>query len=275
MVDWHAHMTGDHDIICKPTADTFVRFFIVLAAFFGFGLYFFYDGMVGYWEANEVYASYHAFAKLGQEAETLSAAQWDERIRKPLFEQQTTENHICAVVGEHLYPVGVSDRLYIFPGEAMNQAAMAKSWSDCWAAYTQRLHFPIKPAEHGYDTAAIREQWYAGGACMLVSLLIVFLMLRTRSRVLALQGDLVTAAGQQFRVADISRLDLRQWGPGFKGVAYATVQGRKVRMDGMTYGGFNKEKGEPAERWMKALLAQYKGDIIEYEQPRKNASSAQ
>lgn len=257
---------ADTDIICKPTADTFVRFFIVLAAFFGFGLYFFYDGFVGYWDANEVYASYHAFAKLGQEAETMSSAQWAERVRQPLFEQQMTDNHICAVVGEHLYPVSVSDRLYMFPGEAMDQAAMAKSWSDCWTAYTKRLHFPIKPAEHGYDSKAIAEQYFAGIGCMLVSLFILYLIVRTARRVMALRGDEVTAAGQTFRVGDITLLDLRQWGAGYKGVAYATVNGRRIRMDGMTYGGFNKEKGEPAETLMKALLTQYKGEVLEYAQ---------
>ena len=55
-------------IICRPTRDTFVRFAVVLVAFFGFGLYFFYDGSVGYRKANEVYFSYQAFARLGAEA---------------------------------------------------------------------------------------------------------------------------------------------------------------------------------------------------------------
>ena len=34
----------------------------------------------------------------------------------------------------------------------------------------------------------------------------------------------------------------------------------------MTYGGFNPEKGEPAEAFMRELQSRYKGDIIEYEQ---------
>lgn len=257
---------ADTDIICKPTADTFIRFGIVLAAFFGFGLYFFYDGAIGYRVENEVFASYHAFAELGKDAETLSASRWAERTQKPLFEQITEGDEVCAVAGEQHYPVAVSDRLYTFPEEALNQTQMAKSWSDCWAAYTKRMHFPIKPGEHGHDLSAIREQWYAGGVCMLVSLTIVYLMVRTKRRVMSLHGDAVTAAGQSFKVADITRLDLRQWGTGFKGVAYATVNGKKVRMDGMTYGGFAKEKGEPAERFMQGILAQYKGEILEYEQ---------
>ena len=105
-----------------------------------------------------------------------------------------------------------------------------------------------------------------------MSACIIYLMLRTRRRIMALEGDLVTAAGQQFRVADITRLDLRQWGKGFKGIAYATVNGRKIRMDGMTYGGFDPAAGQPAEALMQALLAQYRGEILEYEQKDEPAS---
>ena len=83
---------------------------------------------------------------------------------------------------------------------------------------------------------------------------------------MALNGDTVTAAGQQFKVDEISLLDLRQWGKGFKGIAYAKVGNRKIRMDGMTYGGFNPNQGQPAEVFMQALLSRYKGEIMEYEQ---------
>ena len=106
---------------------------------------------------------------------------------------------------------------------------------------------------------------------MCISAAIIYLILRTRRRVMALEGDLVTAAGQQFRVTDITRLDLRQWGKGYKGVAYATVNGRKVRLDGMTYGGFSPETGQPAEVFMQALLSRYEGEILEYEQNKETA----
>lgn len=253
-------MTQPTSITCTPTRDTFVRFAIVLLAFFGFGLYFFYDGAVGYRKANEVYFSYQAFARMGADASLnterlIAAEQVDGELmvdgKYPLPSQ-------CAAASS-------------LPPEAADTAAMRKSWADCWAAYSGRMHFPIKPAEHPFDTAAIREQWLAGGVCMLVSAVILYLMLRTRRRVMALDGDLVTAAGQQFLVSDISRLDLRQWGKGFKGVAYATVKGRRIRMDGMTYGGFDPAAGQPAETFMQALLSRYQGEILEYEQKESAA----
>lgn len=240
----------------------------MLLAFFGFGLYFFYDGSVGYRKANEVYFSYQAFARLG------AAASKGEHVyaplaRKPLIQAEQVGSEWVA---EGKYPLPVPcNAATSTPAEAADFSAMRKSWADCWAAYSARMHFPIKPAEHAFDTATIREQWLAGGVCMLISGFICYLMLRTRKRVMALEGDQVTAAGQQFRVQEISRLDLRQWGKGYKGIAYATVNGRKVRMDGMTYGGFDPAQGQPAEAFMQALLARYEGEILEYEQSKDSA----
>ena len=256
----------ESSIICRPTRDTFVRFGIVLLAFFGFGLYFFYDGSVGYRKANEVYFSYQAFARLGAEA---SMGKTWNATEKPLIAAEQMGNE-WMVEGKYPLPADC-EAARATPPEAADLAAMRKSWADCWTAYTARMHYPVKPAEHAFDTAAIREQWLAGGVCMCISAAILFFILRTRRRVMALEGDLVTAAGQQFRVTDITRLDLRQWGKGYKGIAYATVNGRKVRLDGMTYGGFDPAVGQPAEVFMQALLSRYEGEILEYEQNKETA----
>ena len=263
-----AHM-AHNDIICKPTLDTFIRFGIVLAAFLGFGMYFFYDAAIGYRKANEVYYSYQAFAMLGDKATSIfNAADWEtERHNTPLIETRLENEEPVAADNEHIYPLPPDcEATRTCPPEACDFNAMAKSWNDCWLAYTARMRYPSQPTEHAYDAAAIREQWYAGGVCMGISAVLLFLMIRTARRVMALHDDSITAAGQTFRIADITRLDVRQWGKGFKGVAYATVNGRKIRLDGMTYGGFDPKKGEPAEAFMQALQARYKGEILEYEE---------
>lgn len=256
-----------NSIICKPTLDTFARFGVVLAAFFGFGLYFFYDASVGYKKANEAFCSYHAFATLGQEISSFSAGAWKTaRINKPLLATEEIDGTLNGIHGEHRYPLPhPCEAALSCPPEASDYTGMSKSWNDCWAAYSARMRFPITPAEHGYDAASIREQWYAGGVCMLISVVLIVLIIRTAKRTLSIEGDTITAAGQTFKVNDITRLDLRQWSAGHKGIAYATVKGKRIRLDGMTYGGFNKNKGEPAEQWMQALLARYQGEIIDYE----------
>lgn len=267
----YRHMS-EVNIVCKPTGDTFLRFGIVMAALFGFAVYFFYDGHTGYRQKNEAMCSYKAFAALGQHATRCDALSWAQQLEgKPLVPSEVADGELLAVMGEGRYPLPAdSEVARSCPPEVLDHAAMSRSWSDCWTAYSKRMRLPVNPGDHPYDLGAIREQWIAGGVFSLLGLVLLYFALRTRGRVLALTGDEVTAAGRRFRVADIDCIDLRQWGPGFKGVATFTVKGRKVRVDGMTYGGFNRDKGEPAEAFMKAVLAQYKGDIIEYEVPEKS-----
>ncbi len=254
-------------IICKATRDTFFRFSIVLVAFFGFGLYFFYDGAIGYRQLNEAICSHEAFAALGeQKAGEMSASQWAEMLEAgALVASPPGEPDIATNSEGKRYPLPVgSEVTRSYPAELRDHAAVVTSWNECWKAYSERKRFPLEPGDHAHDEAAIREQWYGGSVCMLVSALIVGLMLRTARRELSLKGNTITAAGQQFSLADIERIDLRQWGPGFKGAAYFTVGGRRIKADGMTYGGFSKAKGEPAEQFMQAVLTRYDGEIIDY-----------
>lgn len=255
-------------IICKATLDTFVRLGIVTAAFLGFAVYFFYDGALGYRHQNEAICSFKAFAELGNQVSGCPEPLWKARREaSPLIEARQEGDALFAVDAKgHRYPLPADcEAARSCPPEARDYAAMTRSWNDCWAAYSKRMRFPIKPGEHPHDEGAIREQWIAGGLFSGIGLILLALALRTYRRELSLRGDTITAAGQQFSLSDISLIDLRQWGAGFKGVAYFTVKGKRIRIDGMTYGGFNEAKGEPAEQFMKAVLARYQGDIIEYE----------
>ena len=68
---------------------------------------------------------------------------------------------------------------------------------------------------------------------------------------------------------DIARLDLRRW--KMKGLAIATLNpecgGDRIRLDGLTYGGFRKEDSpNNAEDFMKALLSLYRGEVVDYEE---------
>ena len=94
---------ANNDIICRPTIDTFVRFSIVLAAFFGFGMYFFYDGSVGYRKANEIYFSYQAFAELGNKATAAySNDNWESaRRNSPLIVTRNENGDSVAADDEH------------------------------------------------------------------------------------------------------------------------------------------------------------------------------
>jgi hypothetical protein len=61
-------------------------------------------------------------------------------------------------------------------------------------------------------------------------------------------------------------LDLRKWET--KGLAFIDYDGPsgkgRLRIDGLTYGGFKKEQGEPAERLMRHIRARFSGEVLEY-----------
>lgn len=256
------------EIICKATIDTFVRFGIVILAVFGFSIYFAYDGAVGYAQKNELYFSYKAFESLGFAAEkTQDADEW-KRLREstPLISaEKTPEGDWYVAEGETHYPLPPDSEVVAkCPPEVQSMQAM-RNWHDCWKKYTERQGYDIKPSEHPFGTGKVMEQWVGCAVGFVLVGIGVFFVVRTYRRELSLRGDIVTAAGQQFSVNDITLIDLRQWGTGFKGVAYFTVGGKKIKVDGMTYGGFSQKNGEPAEKFMKAVLEQYKGDILEYE----------
>lgn len=269
VLDWQR--MKEMDIVCKATADTFIRLGIMILAFIGFAAYFFYDGAYGYRAENEAICSYKAFARLGGEVgKCPTAGIWREQwAGKPLIEARRDGQDWFAVDGNGMrYPLPDDcEAARSFPAEALDYEAMEKGWSDCWETYSRRMHFPVKPGEHLHDEGAIREQWIAGSVFALVGLILLALAIRTSRRSLSLKGGIVTAAGQTFPLQDVVQIDLRQWGPGFKGVAWFLVGGRRIRVDGMTYGGFNKEKGEPAEQFMQAVLSRYQGEIVEYESP--------
>lgn len=262
------------DIICKPARDTFVRLGIMLLALAGFGLYFFYDGSIGYPRANEVYLSHRAFAELGRLAaekplelpETSDAALWrHRRSTTPLFPvEQEDGRPVAKTSGGDIIPLPRDLELTSCPEETHDLDAMSRDWSACWAAFTASRGLPLKPAEHPYTTGSIREQYYAGAGCLALALILALCMLRLSRRRVELHGDTLLIGGQSVNIADISCIDLRQWGKGFKGFARLTVKGRSIKFDGMTYGGFDPKQGEPAEALMQAVLARYKGDIIEY-----------
>ena len=120
-----------------------------------------------------------------------------------------------------------------------------------------------------YDASKIFEQWVAGCICLALAMVALFFLVRTRGRKMSLNGKEVMAAGVVFRVDDIARLDLRRW--KLKGLAIATLKpecgGARIRLDGLTYGGFRKEDSpHNAEDFMKALLSLYRGEIVDYEE---------
>ena len=227
---------------CKPTMWFTGRAVIMALMFLGFGVYFYYDASTGYPQKNLEFFMHKAF---------VDAVDFPEGYEIP---SNVNRNAVP-------WPDILADySLMSTPG---------KGWSAAWQSYSGEKRYPIKPVDHPYDASKIFEQWVAGCICLALAMVALFFLVRTRGRKMSLNGKEVTAAGVVFRVDDIARLDLRRW--KLKGLAIATLKpecgGARIRLDGLTYGGFRKEDSpHNAEDFMKALLSLYRGEIVDYEE---------
>jgi hypothetical protein len=145
-------------------------------------------------------------------------------------------------------------------------------WYDLWLEYTAERKLPAKPAEHLYDAGKVREQLLAGGVCAVLAAGALWVLVRTLGRSIEVDDEGIKAAGGP-KVAwrEVKRLDRRKWMN--KGLAYAFYEAggreRRLRLDGLTYGGFKEEQGAPAERMMERLMANFSGELIDYEEVGK------
>lgn len=95
----------------------------------------------------------------------------------------------------------------------------------------------------------------------------LFVLLRTLRRSISVDGESVTdQTGKRVLFSDLKTLDLRKWETkGLAFIDYDGVSGKgRIRIDGLTYGGFKKENDEPAERLMRQVRQRFSGEIIEY-----------
>ncbi len=253
---------------CKPTMWFIGRAVIMSLMFLGFGAYFFYDGAIGYPQKNLEHFMHRAFVKAGQVSNSdvhdngADPATWAApgTPQKAEFPQEYA-------IPEHIDRQNTAWPAILEDYELMK--AQGKGWNAAWVDYSGSMKYPVKPAEHPYDEGKVFEQWVAGGVCMALGAYCLFILFRTMGRKMVLESDVVTAAGKTFKVDDVVRVDLRRW--KMKGLAHMILKpeygGLKIRIDGLTYGGFKEEdKPNTAEDLMQGFLAQYHGEVLDYEE---------
>lgn len=262
-------MTSSETIVCKPTPWFLLRAVVMLLMFGVFSVLFYLDGSVGYRKKNEGYFLNKAF----QDANTrfsemnaggsLTAARW-----KAYAEKQSVK---FSVGNEPEDPSILPPDIKLpMPWPAILQdydRMKPLQWNILWREYTKEHGLPASPPEEHYTAQKIREQWIVFGICSVLSLIAAFILLRTLRRTISVDGQAVTTQqGKRVPYGDLKKLDLRKWET--KGLAFIDYDGAsgkgKIRIDGLTYGGFKKDQNEPAERLMKQIRAHFSGEIIEY-----------
>ncbi|MDP4624662.1 MAG: hypothetical protein NWT08_05920 [Akkermansiaceae bacterium] len=255
-------MTSPEQIVCKATPWFTLRAAAMLAMFGLFSVLFYIDGTTGYRKKNLEYYVHATFSQAGQifseknKEGTLSASEWQE-----FAEKQTVKLPEASLLpADTELPMPWPAILTDFEKMKPLQSHLL------WQEYSGENGMNVKPAEKAFDAGKIRAQIIVFWICLSLFLITLFFLIRTLGRSLKADDQALTVHGKRIPYMEMTTLDLRKWDT--KGIAlidHASPSGSgRVRIDGLTYGGFKKEKDEPAERLMRKIRDNFSGELIEY-----------
>jgi hypothetical protein len=251
-------------IVCKPTPWFIFRALVLLAMFGVFAVLFYIDGSSGYRRKNEVFFLHRAFEQASKEFSQLNSEgaltpnEWKSHAASRSVDMPEDRSILPATVS---LPMPWPEILHDF------DRMRPLDWKKLWLEYSKIRGFDADPPEQPYDARKIGEQWVVFCICLALSSAALFILLRTLRRTISVDGEaIVTQQGKRVSFADLKKLDLRKWET--KGLAFIDYEGPsgkgRIRLDGLTYGGFKKEQGEPAERLMRHIRARFSGEVLEY-----------
>jgi len=259
--------------VCKPTQWFIRRAIAMLVMFAFFSLWFFKDGQWTYRKDNLAFYMHQLFAQEVVNHATAqnykSAGEWQQyaRAQKVKFPED----------GAKVLPVG-TELDQAWPEEAVN-AYENDDLDVMWEAYTRRVKMDSDVAEQPHTARQIRDQLVLSGVCGFLAIIVVFFLMRTLGRTMRVDAEAFYApGGKKVLYSSMRRIDARKWQT--KGVAmifYEDEEAKenKVKVDGLVYGDFKKEQGEPAEKLYQQILANFRGEIIEYADEDEEGESAE
>jgi hypothetical protein len=262
-------------ILCKPTPWFLLRAAAMLLMFGIFTVLFFVDGKWRYRQYNLSYYVSQAF----EEATTAFKEKKEAGLTPEAWRSFAEKQAI-----DFVHRNASEDEGELVPVPEGTQVPMA--WPEVLRDYTaleaslgqtpeklfddHRLAAGIKEAapEKPYPARKIKEQWVVFWICLALTVVTLGVLLRTLGRKLAVDDTgFQPAGGKKVAFSELVRLDLRRWDTKGLAFAWAKTPGggeRKLRIDGLTYGGFKKEDNEPAEQLMRRLRENFSGEVIEY-----------
>ncbi len=257
-------MNANDSIVCKPTPWFLFRALVMLLMFGVFGVLFYIDGSTGYRKKNEVFYLHKTFQEADKEftrmnsSGALTPGEWKTHAEKQSVRFPDDSSILPSTIK---LPMPWPEILHDY--ERMKPL----QWNKLWLEYSKERGFPASPSEEPYDARKIGEQWVVFWVCLALAAGAAFILLRTLGRSIGADDEgIITQQGRRVPYSDLKTLDLRKWET--KGLAFLDYDGAsgkgRIRIDGLTYGGFKKENGEPAERLMSLIRSRFSGEILEY-----------
>ncbi len=256
-------MSSPETIVCKPTPWFLFRAGVMVLMFGVFAVLFYKDGSTGYRKKNEAFYLQKNFQSANERFSEMNAGnsltpeEWKRYAEKQSVKFPDDRSVLPANLKLPMpWPTILHDYDRMKPLQS----------NILWQEYS-RERMMDSNVEHPYDAGQIREQWIVFGICTALTLVAAFFLLRTVNRSIKADGESITTQqGKRVPFADLKTLDLRKWDT--KGLAFIDYDGGsgkgRIRMDGLTYGGFKKENNEPAEQLMKRIRSHFSGEVIEY-----------
>lgn len=273
-------MSDSTELVCKPTK-WFLWRAVAMAAMFGVGAFlFFKDWKWGYPEKNVERYYYLAFEQAKEDfAEHLkdgkSPADWEafassQKVFRPIDKDGEKVEEVAPTVPvdtdfETIWPNILADYERYAPlYEQGKNIASPPGWKEYSNSGGRK--WDEKSTGQLKSEGKIKEQLYIGIFCSVLFLVALFFFVRTLGRSMKVDAVGFTPPGKKLiPYGDIKRIDARKWDT--KGLAYLhyTDGGteKKVKVDGMVYGQFKKEEGEPAEKLYRRILSNFHGELIE------------
>lgn len=257
-------MNENDPIICKPTPWFLLRALVMLLMFGVFSVLFYLDGSTGYRKKNEIFYLHKTFQSANEEFSKMNS---DGQLTPEAWKTHAQKQSVRFPDDLTLLPANL--KLPMPWPEILHDFEKMKplQWNKLWLEYSKEHEFPKSPSEEPYDARKIGEQWVVFWICLVLAVAAAFILLRTLNRRIAADdAGVTTQQGRKVPYADLQTLDLRKWETkGLAFIDYAGESGKgRIRIDGLTYGGFKKEDGEPAEQLMRQIRSRFSGEILEY-----------
>ena len=251
-------------VVCKPTPWFLFRVLVMLLMFSIFAVLFYLDGSTGYRKKNEVFYLYQTFQQAHAEFIRMNA---DGLLTSDAWHRYAETQTVGFPKDPALLPATLKlpmpwpDLLHDY------QRMMPQQVMPLWREFTKQNGMNAIPPDAPHDARQIQEQWIVCWGCLALASTAAFFLLRTLGRSIAADDQgVLTPRGRRVPYAELKTLDLRKWET--KGLAFLDYNGPsgkgRIRIDGLTYGGFKPENDEPAERLMRLIRSRFAGELIEY-----------
>lgn len=257
-------MTSSNILICKPTPWFLLRAVVMFLMFSVFAGLFYMDGSSGYRKKNEIFYLNRTFQTADAEFSkmnsngALTSDEWKEFAAKQTVVFPKDRSVLPTALELPMpWPAILQDYEKMKPLQ----------WNILWREYTKEKGLSTSPPEEPYTAQKINEQWIVMWICLGLAIIAAFILGRTIRRSISVDDQALTSQqGKRVLFTDMKSLDLRKWET--KGLAFIDYDGEsgkgRIRLDGLTYGGFKKEADEPAERMMDYIRARFSGEVIAY-----------